>query len=339
MVNRSSMDDYRYTYAVARINVLSMKLIDRSFAARMLAVEAEEAFRMLNETVYAESIAAVQGPAELDRALLTELERTYDLLLHISPEKELIDIFRRRYDFHNLKVLLKANVCGVAPEGALIALGTYPLDKLSAAVTEKTYRFVPDYIRETATEALSEYDKTLRLSAISYTCDRRMWSYLLEQALNSGNETVIRLIREYVDLANIKAFIRIKEFAENRQMLEKHFIPGGTYPLALFLRYMDEQLSLFLTHLETAKNKHQFLSEAFQMWPEDKSFWRLEVAGDNHILRWLHGMRMALFSIAPLLYYLLRKEAEAKLIRTLIKGKQIGLQRKEIEERMRFLYV
>ncbi len=48
---------------------------------------------------------------------------------------------------------------------------------------------------------------------------------------------------------------------------------------------------------------------------------------------------MMLFSIAPLIYYLLRKEAEAKLIRTVIRCKLIGMQRAQIEERLRYPYV
>jgi vacuolar-type H+-ATPase subunit C/Vma6 len=50
-------------------------------------------------------------------------------------------------------------------------------------------------------------------------------------------------------------------------------------------------------------------------------------------------MRHMLFSIAPLIYYLLRKEAEAKLIRTVVRCKLIGMARKQIEERLRYLYV
>lgn len=294
---------------------------------------------MLGETVFAESVAGIQNPGEIGRALIVELRKTYDLLHHIAPEKELIDLFRRRYDFHNLKALLKAKATGAPPNGSLMNLGTYDTEKLAAAVTDEAYRFVPEYIRQTALDAVAEYERTERLFAVSYVCDRSMWSHLLSKALQFGNRLVIDLFREYIDLANVKAFIRIKEFAEDRELLERYHIPGGSYPLSFFIRYMDEQLSLFLSHLEKTDAKRHVLSEGLRMWPEDKSFWRLEAATDNFILHRFYQMRMKLFSIAPLLYYLLRKESDAKLIRTILKCKMIGMERKEIEERVRFLYV
>jgi V/A-type H+-transporting ATPase subunit C len=333
------MDDYRYTYAVARITVLSTKLLDRSFAARMLAAEPNDILRMLGETAYSESLAGVQHPAEVDRGLISELAKTYELLDHIAPEKEIIELFRRRYDYYNLKALLKSKVSGIPTNGSLMDLGTYSLTKLTSNVTENAYRFVPDYIRETALSALAEYNKTQRLESISYICDRSMWSHLLTEARRLGNRLVIDLVREYVDLANVKTFIRIKEFTDDHDSFDRYYIPGGTYPFTFFTKYKDEQLSLFLSHMERTGDERRILAEGFRMWPEDKSFWRLEAAGDNFILNWFHQMRMKHFSIAPLLYYLLRKESDAKLIRTVIKCKMVGMPRKEIEERVRFLYV
>jgi V/A-type H+-transporting ATPase subunit C len=333
------MDDYRYTYSVARVSVLSTKLIDASFASRALAADPNEILRMLGETAYAESFAGVQDPADIDRALVAELRKTYELLRGICPQKELIDIFRRRYDFHNVKALLKSQITGIPTNGSLMDLGTYELDKLTAAVSDKAYRFVPDYIRETAQEATAQYERTRKLSAISYSCDRMMWGRLLEEASRAGNQVVLHLITQYVDFANMKAFVRVKEFAEDREMLNNSYIPGGNYSLEFFQRYMDEQLGLFLSHIDKNSGERKVLTEGLRMWPEDKSFWRLEVAIDNYILNRFYQARMALFSIAPLLYYLLKKEADAKFIRIVIKSKMIGMTRAEIEERVRFLYV
>jgi V/A-type H+-transporting ATPase subunit C len=313
--------------------------MDRSFAARALAAEPQEILRMLGETTFAEAFAGVQSPAEIDRALVTELDKTYSLLRQIAPEKELIDLFRRRYDYHNLKTLLKAKLTGVPANGALMNLGAYDLEKLSTAVAEKAYRFAPEFIRETANEAMAEYEKTSKLSAISYTCDRNMWADLLNQAVQSGNQIVTDLMSKRVDFANIKTFIRIKEFAEDRELFGKYYIPGGSYSLAFFTHHMDEQLSLFLSHLDKNGDERRILSEGLSLWPEDKSFWRLEAAIDNFILNWFYQMRMKLFSIAPLLYYLFKKEADGKFIRTIIRAKMIGMPRGEIEERVRFLYV
>jgi V/A-type H+-transporting ATPase subunit C len=333
------MDDYRYTYAVARINALSTKLLDRVFVSRMLAAEPDEILRILGETAYAESLAGVEGPAQLEKGLIRELKKTHALLGKICPDKSLIALFRIRYDFHNLKAMLKSRLTGLPYSDSIIDLGTYGIDELSAAVGEGAYRFVPEHIRDTALNALEEYDKAGALYAISYTCDRSMWTYLLQNALKLRNRVVINLFREYINLANIKSFFRVKEFAENREVFERYFIPGGSYSLDFFFRHLDAQLSHFLDHLAKTRYEHHIVSHGLRMWPEDKSFWRMEVASDNLILHQFSNMRMMLFSIAPLIYYLLRKEAEAKLIRTIVRCKLIGMARGGIEERLRYLYV
>ncbi|RJP24188.1 MAG: hypothetical protein C4520_04675 [Candidatus Abyssobacteria bacterium SURF_5] len=333
------MDDYRYTYAVARISVLSTRLIDKAFASRVLAAEPREILRMLSETDYAQSFASIEDPADFDRGLIIELGKTYDLLHHICPEKEVIELLRKRYDFHNLKALLKAHLLEVPANGSIIDLGTYALEKLSATVSENAYRFVPDYIRDTALQAVAAYEKTQKLEEISRICDRAMWMHLIERAREVGNEIVIDLFRKHIDFVNIKTFIRIKEFAEDRDVLNASFIPGGSYTIDFFLHSLDEQISMFLTHLDRGSEDRRVLSEGLSRWPEDRSFWRLELAIDNYFLNRFYQMRNALFSIAPLIYYLLRKESDGKFLRTVIKSKMIGMARNEIEERVRFLYV
>ncbi len=84
------MDDFRYTYAVARVNALSVELLDKEFASRMLAAEPEEILGMLGETSMAESFAGVDSPFEIEKGLGKELRETYDLLEKICPDKEAI---------------------------------------------------------------------------------------------------------------------------------------------------------------------------------------------------------------------------------------------------------
>ncbi|RJP74461.1 MAG: hypothetical protein C4532_02650 [Candidatus Abyssobacteria bacterium SURF_17] len=335
------MDDLRYSYAVARINALSTKLLDRAFASRMLdAAEPSDILPMLRETAYAESLTAVDNVSQLEGGLIRELQKTHDLLGAICPDKELIGLFRKRYDFHNLKAMLKSKITGVPHADAIVDLGTYSIGELSSAVRGEAYRFVPRYISETALEALAEYRKAQALYVISYTCDRSMWRYLMQNALKHRNKIVITLFRDYINMANIKAFVRVKEFSKTPAEAFRHyFIPGGDYELDFFLPLMDEDTSLFLSRLRDGECERHIIAHGFGSWEEDESFWRLEVARDNFVLYSFHQMRGQLFSIAPLIYYLLRKEAEAKLIRTVVRCKLSGMRRAETEERLRYLYV
>jgi vacuolar-type H+-ATPase subunit C/Vma6 len=102
---------------------------------------------------------------------------------------------------------------------------------------------------------------------------------------------------------------------------------------------MEQELGLFLDHLATTRYERHIVSEGLMMWPEDRSFWRLEIACDNFILQRFWEMRMHLFSIAPLIYYLLRKIAETKLIQAVMRCKLAGMSQSETTERLRTAYV
>jgi len=337
--NPKEMDDYRYTYAVARINVLSTKLLDREFASRMLASEPDEIIRMLGETVYAENLAGAEGPSQIEKNLLRELGKTHDLLETICPDKGLVRLFRERYDYGNLKAILKSQITGVPYEDSVTELGTYKADELSEAIRERKYRFIPDHLRDAALDAMAAYEESGRLEAIGCSCDKSMWSYLMQKARKSRNRVVISLFREYINLTNIKTFFRVKEFVEDTSAFKRYFIAGGDYTLDFFLRHMGEELGLFLAQLAKTRYEQDIVSHGLRLWPEDKSFWQLEVACDNFILEWFWKMRMQLFSIAPVIYYLLRKTAEIELIKTIMRCKRVGMPRHQMEERLRYVYV
>lgn len=333
------MDDFRYTYAVARINTLSVNLLDSAFASRMLEAELDDIVRMLKETAYSESFASVEGPADIRKGLRREMEMTYVLLDKICPEKGLINLFRLRYDYHNLKVMLKSKLTGISDAGAILDFGTYPAGELSAAVRDELYRFAPEFIREAVQEALKEYEQMGALFGISCACDRLMWRHILDKAQKSRNKVMIKLFQEYVNLANIKTFFRVREFDRQRHLLEHYFIPGGSYDLDFFISHMEAELPHFLNHLSKTQYEHHIVSQGLRFWPEEKAFWRLELAADNYLLYFFYNLRHMIFSIAPLIYYLLRKEAEEKLIRTVIRGKTAGLSKQKIAERLRYVYV
>ena len=305
----------------------------------MLDAEPEEIPALLGGTALAESFAGVAGPFEIEKGIRNELSKAYDLLERICPDKESIRLFRYGYDFHNLKAMLKSSVSGIPHTDALIDMGTYDVDKLAGEVSENNYRFTPQHLADAALEALAQYESTKRLDSISCSCDRSKWRFLLEKARKSYSQIIFRVFREYIDLANIKTFFRVREFAEDHSIFERYFIPGGSHDLDLFTDHMEEEIGLFLDQLRKTRHERRIVSKGLKTWPEEKSFWRLEIESDNFLLDQFHQMRHQTFSLAPLIYYLLRKISETKLIRTVTGCKLIGMPRSRIEERLRYIYV
>jgi len=327
-----------YTYAVARIRALETRLLDRAGLERLLGEDPQGVIRFLKESDYADSLAQITGPHDLEEGLNREINKVLNLLEEIAPDKELIQLFRLRYDFHNLKVLLKAKYLQLPPEDALLNLGLLDPVVLRTAIEENKYGDLPDPLKIALQEAIKIYESGRGLRVLSLTLDRLMWGHFLETARKYGVPFLIELFQQYIDLANIKAFVRIKGYQERGDLLEMALIPDGKLELRSFLHLYEEPWDAFF-HWLSFSPYEDLLEQGLRSWPEEKSFWRLELACDNHILKYLEGTRGIFFGIAPLICYLIYKENEVKLLRLLLVGKLNGVPVQKLRERLRAIYV
>ena len=102
------MDVMQFTQALSRIWVLETRLLDKTKVERMLeANSADEVLKILGETEYANIMGNIKRAADYEEILSAELKRIYHEMYDMSPSKELIDLMGIRYDYHNLKVIIK----------------------------------------------------------------------------------------------------------------------------------------------------------------------------------------------------------------------------------------
>ena len=95
-----------YGYAVARIRAMEHLLLDAGLYQRMLdAPDLSAVLKVLGETGYSRGFSGTEAAERYDAALEAELLATYEDLETFVPDRELINIFRIPYDFHNVKVV------------------------------------------------------------------------------------------------------------------------------------------------------------------------------------------------------------------------------------------
>ena len=136
-----------YIYAVSRLRGMENHILDPAFFSRLIdSAGIDEALKALGETSYSQWLT---GSAKFDKAIDAELLATCDELEKFVPDKELIDLFRLPYDFHNVKVLLKGlfKVRGGDMDGRrydlLSKMGTIDTEELTNAIETEEYGFLP----------------------------------------------------------------------------------------------------------------------------------------------------------------------------------------------------
>lgn len=345
-------DDTRYAYAVARIRGLETGLLDRQWIERLLAEDAAGALKVLGDSSYQDALSETGRPEDVEDALAVALAETLATVSALSPEPELIDLFRVRWDFRNMKSLTKASVLKMelgenasgdeARGGAenadigVVGVGTLPPAVLSKAAVEGEYAALPPALAEAARAAVEAFEATGELADIDRTFDRAMWADQIATAREHRNDFLVGYFRTEIDLLNVRTFVRVKDAGGDADELRGRLVPGGTLDASFFESRLGEPVDAFARSLEYGT--YGALAPVLREWAPDRGF-ALELACDNVLLDRVDPAKTVAYGVDPLVAYVLVRLIEVKLVRAALVGKLDGVPRETIEERLRSVHV
>lgn len=346
------VDDVRYAYAVGRVRALETRLLDQPRIDRMVEAEdVERALGVLGETDYREAVVEVKEVLDFDIILSRELKKVLELISSLSHDPELSDLFRLRYDFHNLKVSLKRKYLeqegGREPKpqteasgegGELLDVGLVEAGEIARIVQEEDYEKLPDVLREAVADARSGFEKDRDSQLIDIILDKKMYEVFYERFSRSRSRFLIEFLQIWIDLSNIKIFLRVKDLGKDKEFFEKVYLGYGTLPKELFLKLHDEPLES-LVRVLAPTHYGKLVGEAVKDWGVSQSLAGLERMCDDYILEFLKKTKYIVFGLEPLIGYLWAKENELRLIRIIIVGKLNNLPAEAIRERLRKVYI
>lgn len=317
----------KYAYSFGRVRALEAALVDKAQFKRMAeAPTAKDAAKILSETAYAD-IEGADIPA-IENVLQEELRKVYDLAQHISPRKEITDLLQMKYDFHNAKVLLKAEAASKEP-AYLIPLGTVEIETLKKAFKERV-KDLPAPLAQAVEKARLSYEETGDTQALDFVMDSEYVYSLLEYSQDLP--FLKELFQMKIDLENIRNFIRCQKFGVD---YAKVFLRGGTIDLKTFETLQGESLEA-LIHAAQTRNYSRVVEEGLKEYEGTHSLTLYEKLTEDFLIEYLKRAKMVTLGIEPLLGYILAKEREVKQIRLILLGKLKGV---DIEKRMSDSYV
>lgn len=348
------MNSTQFTYAAARVRALEPKLLDPGDVERMLgAKDAKESYKILNDLEYASHIGDIEKAEDFQEVITAGLKDSKEVLDRICPEPQILDIMFLRYDFHNIKTILKGQMSGKSDEeirSQLLPLGRMPVETIMQFFLEKENASLPLPVIYVAT--IKGWIETAKDLASKNGNDPRILDLVLDQAVMSmtsdiavltKNEFVMKFAQQMIDLHNIKTFVRVKllkqeSFFTESGTTEFLFARGGKLPVYKFTDNLDADPNA-LAGVFRGTDYHDVAVKGLEAYDKFKSFTYLEKYADEHLMHLAKASRYSPFGPEALLAYFFAKQNNAQIIRMIMVGKLNGLPEDAMRDRLHELYV
>ena len=306
------MSDYIFPCVVIRSK--EVDLLSREELLRLLDLKSvQDIMNVLADHGYGDG-KELENPRDFEKVLSDNMKETYDTVYSTIPDEKELSFFKYPNDYHNLKVLLKAEFLKTDASHLLIDSGTIPADKLQDMLRRRDFSLMTVEMRQAVDEAIELFAKSRDPQEIDLRLDKACYKDMLSDAEESGNQFLQEYVKKLIDSLNIDAFARLKEVGKPRAFFKRVFLDGGNLN-----ENAVEQRAAAIVNEVTLSGVEKYLDAQ-----------RMEFVKDALYVP---------FGIEPVVGYLEAKEAEVMNLRMILTGKISGMDDTLIRERLRETYV
>ena len=328
--------DTDYLGISASVRVLENSLLTSEQYEQLIAAKSDdEEAKLLQSFGYGQ--LEPKHPEAIDADLMAVRADALDELAAAMPTPGDLDVFKIKYDYHNVKVLLKAEAMNVSPGEMLIGLGRVSDGAMYLAHQERDGSNLPGHIDDAAKEGYDILAATRDPQLCDIAVDRWYFIDLLETAEATGSEFLLGYVRLQIDAANLRTLVRTLRMGKNADFLRGVLFEGGKAPLEELLRVSANKggglVELYaLSRLESA-------AEAGAKALGGGLLTEFEKRCDDALNDYLDSARLIPFGEEPVLAYLAARETEYTNLRIILMGRMAGVPADVIRSRLRAGYV
>ena len=329
-------DEYQYPCAVIRGN--ERTLLGKADVNKVAeSADVQAAMNILAEFGYGDG-KPLENLRDYEKALKEEQKRVCDLVLSVVHEKEELEFLQYPADYHNVKVILKAEVLEISPDNYLLDGGTIEADKLVYMIQARDYMFMPPRIKEAMEEAIEGFAKNKDPQEIDIILDRACYRDMLKAAEAEGNDFVVGYVKLLIDILNINTFVRLRKIKKPETFLQKVFLEGGQIDLKTLLDSYNDTYQVLGEKLDIYGFR-EIMEVGAAKVEETGKYSLLERLCDDIKVRYIQGAKFVTTGIEPIAAFYIAKESEIKNLRMVLTGKLAGTAEETIKERLRETYV
>ena len=324
--------DTAYLMLSSMLRAREAGMLTRERMDRMLSAPSfQEAAKMLCDCGY-EDVSGCNA-AGVDAALSRHRAEVFAELAGMCPQSEVVDIFRAKYDYHNLKTVLKSRAMGVSAGGILSPCGRLEPERLLEYFDEESgLSSLPADMAEAYTAAESVLNRTGNPQLADFELDRRYFEYISSLARSSGSSFLEGYTRILIDSANLRSAVRTVRMGKDSAFMRSALVPGGSVSEDAMIKAAESGEALAAAFNATLLEGAAHLGAQAMRGGTMTAF---ELACDNAVAAYLSGAKLIPFGAEPVAEYLSLIESEITAARMILTGRLGGIAPEVIRERLR----
>jgi len=323
-----------YGHATGMVMTRESTLLDEVEVQRMLYSDYREAMGIALDSACGHHLEGAVTAADIEAGLGRFLEEQYRFMDDACGGTPVSEFMHLKYDFHNLRVLLKRRHLGEdVHEELFSALGTVDLEAIGRALDSGGSTGVPACMAEPI-ETVGAAAEAGRLDAqlVDTVVDRAFLERRLDIALDVGSTTLEAFCRASIDVANLTVMLRGMSLGKAEAFYEAALCEGGKLPGKELLSLTGRPFSDVTARLLNTPYG-QILAEAVN-GEERARLTSLDRASDDFLMEKVRSF--SVISVGPerIVAYMMAREREIAVLRIILVGKISGLPTGAIEARL-----
>jgi V/A-type H+-transporting ATPase subunit C len=333
------MDRMDFIQGVTRTRVLEKRLLSRARIDRMIeAKDIDEVLRVLNETEYSNSLAGITRGEEYEKILSNELKRVYKLMREVSKDQTIVDILALKYDYHNLKVMIKEKESGKDLSDLYVPLGTTDFQEIRNEFLHGDLKNIKPEFRKAIEAVLTDLEETQDPQRIDIILDKYYYEHLYKMAEETKIDLFINYVKDMIDFINIRTSIRLKKQGKDIKFFEDVILPNGNIDKDTILFTLNDNIENMIHKFRNSKISSGLI-KGLESYKETNRLSDLEKYMDDYLMDLNKPSKYIHFGPEPMFSYIVAKETEIKTLRIIMVSKLNNLSPDVIRERVRELYV
>ena len=323
-------DDWRYTFATARVRVLESQMLSPAALSDMANAES---FEQAADSLGAGEYAIPKGDrafADVENILQLRRSEARELFADLMIDKSLVKLIRVREDFANMRLAIRRKLTEKPLGTDYSNDGNVPAELFEEIFEEENYSPLPEYMQQAIERAVLTYYQQKDIRQIDYALDSLQAQYNLREADRLNSIFLLGLFRIQIDLTNIRTMLRLK-FAESQQ--RNVFLSGGYVEPQRFIHALDVGYEA-IAPLFFATPYYEVVESGITYFVPNKSFLRVEHNCEEYLMGFLRSTLQITAGPQPVIAYLLMKENEIRKVRLILTAKKNNLDTKLILDRI-----